>query len=194
MIDMCIRARNIVVAGISALMCVGALSACKTTEEYVKTYEVDLSETHIELPQTLLNNKDFKIKKVEIQELASYKAEVVHFNGGVYAYERYFRGGFHAASKKGLLEIVKKNYEGFNIIKEPDTVSGQMGNVYYTTIFNDTEGLTCVLGFGNYGSTVPFLNGSGYEARTMGRYCEKGRKADLDQSVLPWLQKIRLKS
>ena len=97
MIGVRVRTRNFVMAGITALMCVGALSACKTTD-YRTEREVDISETHIVLPSALLKRDDFKIKKTVVISEGSWVMEKVYFNGGSYAYERYFRGRSDRAS------------------------------------------------------------------------------------------------
>ena len=172
-------------------ICLGLATACQTNQGWQTEQEVDIQETSIMLPDELLKLKGFKIKKAMVKEDGSFRRETVHFTGGYFTYDRFFRGGMLEMNPHKFRKLLEKYYSAFKIDGEVQKTNAAIGDIYYATLHG--KGLTCIVMSGNYGTFMRLRGGTGYPGQTDGEYCERGTVAGLSDQALKWLKRIRLR-
>jgi len=172
------------------------MSACQTTSEKFDTEkDVDISETHIVLPEGLLKLKGVEFKGGKINETGSFRREVAIFKNGYFTFDRYFMGGFHMITKEKFLKILNGKFVDIQSTDRIKTAAFAVGTVHYTIVHDLDNGneWTCFAMAGNYGLRTPLLGGAGTEGSTYGEYCAIGNVPNFEEQVLPWVKKIRLR-
>lgn len=176
----------------TAALCTLTLGACQTTQsDFTKKKVVSLEETNIELPRELLDLKGFKVKEAVIYEDASYHRELVRFTGGVFYYDQYYRGGFYQITPTRFKKKIANNFKNASHVGEIKNTRFKIGDTFYTTV--NVEDHTCMVIYGNYGTTVALKGGTGYTGFTYGYYCQPGDHPNIQDTVLPWLKKIHIR-
>ena len=172
---------------ISSVIFLTLLNGCQTASRtFLNKQTVDVSETHIELPDV------FKVELAEVRSTGSSVRETVDFKGGMFWYDRYFRGGYLKRTSADLIERVKDFHPKSTSIKKAKLVKLPIGEVHYTTYLN--RGNPCFFMLGNIGDRVALRRGQfGSSGLTLAYYCDDIKMINFEETMLSWMRKVRIR-